>query len=313
MMRGCLSACFVILGMMAGCGALRDRLYDSVYIAAAEMVDNLLDIDPEILTAEHPIQLDGLDANGRTALLMCGFDPQGVTLEKLDKDCLHIARALKASGSNMRHTDPLGWNAVSMSAVRGLTRFCSFLVDEGVPIDTPVIGAEGRSALLLSLSNGKFDTALMLLEKGANASFVDAAGTGLEHYAVRRVSLEPQELPQLRAFVKALKGRFRVNMVDSRGRTPLMYATMNKEAGTMEFLLKGLGADPTILDAFGVSAQAMAPDVDLAALLRDATVDWAIKEHGTQSRSGGKKHTKRRESLGGKVGGGGSSNTDEDL
>jgi hypothetical protein len=104
---------YVVLFLLSLSKAFRDRLYDAVYMAELNLVGNLLAADPTILTSEPPIEVDNKDDNGRTALLMCGFDPQGVTASKLDSDCTSIAAALQARGANMSHTDPLGWNAVA--------------------------------------------------------------------------------------------------------------------------------------------------------------------------------------------------------
>ena len=260
----------------------RDKLYDAVHMGDVEMVTKLLEQDPSILTADVPIVMDKRDPHGRTALLMCGYDPQEVSLERLDADCTRIAQQLKASGANMSHADPLRWNAVSMGAVRGMTKFCSYLADQGVPLDLRVEGAEGRTALQLALSHGKFDTAMALVEKGANITTRDDQGLAIEHYAVRWVSSEPSELPKLKALVSFLSKRgevFRVDVRDDRQRTPLMYATMNKDLYSVSFLLDDLGANPTLVDQFGVSAYSMAQVEVVQNELRDALASWAVKQH----------------------------------
>ena len=104
--------------------SLRDRLYDASYIGDVKLVEALLLEDPDVLTSQAPIKINGIDAMNRTALLMCGFDPQTNNITQLDLDCTNIAKFLVNYGTNISHVDPLGWNAISMGAVRGFEQFC---------------------------------------------------------------------------------------------------------------------------------------------------------------------------------------------
>ena len=103
--------------------SIRDRLYDASYMGDVKLVEALLLEDPEILHSRPPVKIDGLDRMNRTALLMCGFDPQTDNITALDYDCAEIAALLANAGANLSHIDSKGWNGVIMGAVRGLKNF----------------------------------------------------------------------------------------------------------------------------------------------------------------------------------------------
>jgi ankyrin repeat protein len=273
--------------LIVGVESFRDRLYDAVYLAEADLVKVLLSTDRNVLTSEYPIWIDRLDENNRTALLVCGFDPQIDSRGDLDKRCTKIAKLLDANGSNMTYIDPYGWNAVTLGAIRGLSTFCEYLIKEkNVPCD--LSNEDGRTPLMLAVSHGFFDTAMMLVSYGANITTEDKNGLSMIHYAARLASSSDEFLQPMISFIKQLKKKemkksssnFNIDARDEHGRTPLMYAIMNKSFSAVKALIEHLQADPRLFDSFGVSTSAMVNnDPSLLQLLTDAVAARAEREH----------------------------------
>jgi hypothetical protein len=65
-----------------------DELMQASFIADVPRVKELLSRDPEVISVHSvPILVNRVDPqHGRTALMVCGFDPQTEDLEQLDKD-----------------------------------------------------------------------------------------------------------------------------------------------------------------------------------------------------------------------------------
>ena len=80
--------------------------------------------------------------------------------------------------------------------------------------------------------------------------------------------------------MKKSSSNFNSDARDEHGRTPLMYAIMNKSFSAVKALIEHLQADPRLFDSFGVSTSAMVNnDPSLLQLLTDAVAARAEREH----------------------------------
>jgi len=162
----------------------RDRLYDAVFNADVDFVRDLLaewKKDPALLTpGSFPTDPRFAEKeHGRTALMMCGYkDADKLDYKhrmKTDRACLSIAKDMKAAGADMSHIDNHGWCVLSMAAIRGLTLFSEYLIQQGAPVNLQD-NDEGQSPLMKALAHGYIDTAQMLLKNGASLTQRDTHG-----------------------------------------------------------------------------------------------------------------------------------------
>lgn len=174
-MRGFI-ALYIIFRLFAVAKA-GDLLWDAAYTANVVLVRSLLEHNRSV------IDMDYIDPyNGRSALMICGFDPQD--MNTLDADCTSIASLLMEAGLPMEKVlavDYRGWSALSLGALRGLTLYCQTLLDAaGRAVFDPevfVLGRtdilngmlnvqehhRGRTPLMLAAQNGHFSTVIALL------------------------------------------------------------------------------------------------------------------------------------------------------
>ena len=260
---------FLILLLSNYVYGLRDRLYDATYIGDVKLVEAILLEDTDILTSKAPLKINGIDAMNRTALLMCGFDPQTNNITQLDVDCTNIAKLLIDYGTNISHTDTLGWNAISMGAVRGFEQFCNYILytistnttinhNSNKMIKNMISMKEinhGRTPLLLAAGHAHFNTALLLLKYHSNINVTDNQGLGITHYTLRIASADERKIDIAELFLKScvLNYNLNINAIDDHGRTGLMYAVMNQSPAAVEMAIR-LGADVNIKDKFGIKA-----------------------------------------------------------
>ena len=114
-------------------------------------------------------------------------------------------------------------------------------LDSGVDINETA--ADGRVALHVAFAEGLEEMARYLLERGANATLVDASGyTGL-HWAARSNHAAMLELAYR-------TGRQDVDVTDNKGRTPLSWVSQGNDLVALEWLL-AKGADPNRVDHDG--------------------------------------------------------------
>lgn len=134
------------------CVCLRDRLYDAIHMADVNLVKKLL-TEVGILTSNLDINPNRVEkVHGRISLFQCGLDPQYSDLLALDENCFSIAKLLNNSGANMSHVDKHGWNAVAMGAVKGFTKFTSYIIDCGANINN--LDENGRTPLMKAVTHG---------------------------------------------------------------------------------------------------------------------------------------------------------------
>lgn len=282
----------VFLLLYVGC-ALKNELMEAVHNADLQRVKLLLSLDQEILTARPPVIIDRTDEqHGRTPLLVCGLDPQERDRPTLDRDCVNIAKLLHKRGANMLHVDNAGWDALSMGAARGLTRFCRYLIrNHSLAIDRK--DSEGRTALMKAAFHGYYDTLEMLVLNGANTSNIqDNNGLSALHYATIYTLQNPKQIDFFKN-VTHLISNFTVNTVqnatathtlnsdsflDKDERTCLMYAAISNNIAVSKALLT-IGADPRKQDKYGVTCSTMSSNEELRLLLVDAAITLTQKEH----------------------------------
>lgn len=99
---------------------LRDPLTESSYIGDSAATERLLDEWWQgHMSARAPITIDFRDEFNRTALMVCGMDPQTEDEERVDRDCGEIGRVLVKAGSNVHAVDNEGWTPVAYAAALG--------------------------------------------------------------------------------------------------------------------------------------------------------------------------------------------------
>jgi hypothetical protein len=258
-----------------------DELREAVHMADVNRVRFLLNLDPEVQTSRPPVIIDhprGDSAHGRTALMMCGMDPQERGKDQVDQDCLRIAQLLEKQGANLTFVDKQGWDVLSMAAVRGFRELSSYLVSKGA--DPNRQDSEGRTPLMKAAFHGHLETFRMLLHEGANASTADAyRGLTATHFATMFALQNPHHAYHLKGVASALAQReFSIDCVDRDGRTCLMYAIISVDKALVRILLEAQ-ADPRKVDRFGIPAIAMSSDEEIGLMLGEAAITFTEKEH----------------------------------
>jgi len=271
--------------------SVRNELIEASHNADYGYVKMLLELDPEILSSRPPVIIDRTEeVHGRTAIMVCGSDPKQRSRVVVDKECLRIAKILSARGANMSHVDNEGWNAVSMGASRGYTKFCKYLISKH-RVDLNSSDNEGRTALMKSAANGYFETFAMLLNYSADISTKEPNhGMSAVHFATTFSLQNPGQCEFLRNLTSIITGNmsccigadFLPRSVDSfrdnDGRTPLMYAAISNNMEVCDVLLK-YGADPRLSDNFGVRCTSMASDEAVRMKLIEEGIALTEKEH----------------------------------
>jgi ankyrin repeat protein len=184
---------------------------------------------------------------------------------------------------------PGGFSALLYAAREGCTGCVSVLVNAGANIDQTT--AEDISAVVLALINGHYDTAIALLEAGADPDIYDYTGRGALYAAadfstmpmsnrpspnvlpnentaldVMRLALELGADPNAR-LTRQAPYRSKIDRgndtVLTTGTTPLMRAAKAVDIPAIELLLAH-GADPGLTTRGGVNALMLAAGVGTA-------------------------------------------------
>jgi uncharacterized protein len=170
-----------------------------------------------------------------------------------------------------------GWSATMFASREGAIEAVRALADAKADLNLP--DPDGTTPLILAIINARFDTAVALLEKGANPNVADQMGMTPLYAAVDMHTLSPlmgRPAPALRdsidaiAMAKALLrkganpnaqlkrpiiGRHTANVGDGslgEGSTALMRAAKSGDAAMIEVLLDG-GADPRLTQKDGTT------------------------------------------------------------
>lgn len=156
--------------------------------------------------------------NGRNALMVCGLDPQNATT--IDEDCKEIASLIFQYNGMEKYkitvSDYRNWNALSMGAIRGLTNYCSYILDYVIQMN---IDGNIDNSEYFYIHNHD------LHEKTLDAS-------------IR--SNDTNTIPQMVNFTQRIIDM--CNMRDmNKGRTPLLHAAVNGHMETVLMFLKYSG------------------------------------------------------------------------
>ena len=117
----------------------------------------------------------------------------------------------------------------------------------------------------------------ILLNHKVNATKTDKDGLTILHYAARITEPKSEYLNFLKLILS--KKIVDVNKKDSMGRTALMYASLGNSIQITNELLSS-GADPRLVDNFGISAAGMCRKrEELYHILIDASAKLTLNEH----------------------------------
>lgn len=146
---------------------------------------------------------------GLTALLQFGVLPNPFSrtpttppvpplLTSLEADDLAGVQAALEAGADTSQVDANGRTALMVAAMHASPTALEALLLHGAPVDQRA--ADGTTALMLALRHARTaESALLLLNAGANPTLVDAAGNGVLHYADQNSAVRNSGLyPRLR-------------------------------------------------------------------------------------------------------------------
>eukprot|EP01031_Cornospumella_fuschlensis_P025425 gene25425-30699_t len=304
-----------ILAVLSICilGASRQNevsnpLFEASFIADVNRVAYLLSrINSDVMTAELPVLVDYADEKyNRTALLVCGLDPQHNNRSKVDRDCASIAHMLFLHNATMSWVDNNGWDALSMGAIRGLVEYCRYLLTYHLSannthcapaIDINHVDNENRTALVKAMLIGEVGVVELLLDHNADVSLRDSKGRSVLHLAVM-IAVSAHDFTNNESTTATIEASYvnastslaimtaildrrpgSVNaLVDQDRRSVLMYATLLNCIPVIEALLLK-GADPSQQDRFGVAVYNMALNEESRAILLEAVARKAEEDH----------------------------------
>jgi len=175
-----------------------------------------------------------------------------------------------------------GWTAAMYAAREGAIDAVRALADAGA--DLNLADPDGTTPLILAIVNAKFDTAVAMLDKGANPNAVDNMGMSALYAATDMHTLSPmmgRPAPPMRDSIDAVElarallkkganpnlqlkkpiiGRHTSFQGDGQlgeGSTPLARAAKSADAAMIKVLLDG-GADPRLTQKDGTTAAMIA-------------------------------------------------------
>jgi len=213
---------------------------------------------------------------------VCGLDPQSREIDVHDRSCVQIAKLLKEKGADLTHQDNYGLNAVSMAAVRGHYRMCTFLIQNGVPFN--IADIHGRTPIMMAAAHGYvkvFDVLITRHNAYTQLTTKDNDGLTCLHHSTVLAINNGSYISSLQKIVNLVTKKLNLSLdvaVDNHNRTALMYAAMNNNLGVLKVLLTA-GSDVRLVDSFGVSVMEMTRDADLKAVLLESIVQYTISEH----------------------------------
>ena len=162
--------------------------------------------------------------------------------------CVAIrGKSMKMIKLLLRYTKPTKYS-LHAAVYYNLALVVEILLEHGVSIeekndvgDTPLVDAVGAGAM---------ETVQLLLRLGADTNVTDTSGNTLVHLAASRAPSDQRCLDIVQLFVKDRRDRFKVNVKNLAGRTPLHWAATRGHLQVTNFFLK-CGADGCIKDKEG--------------------------------------------------------------
>lgn len=187
---------------------------------------------------------------------------------------------------------------LAAAAGKGIRGVAEVLIETNCDINTRLDVESGYStALILAIENGQPETALLLLDYGADANSIDSngknalialchmIGDGVNemHYrdAMNVISSCEQIVDRL------LTETSDINQKDAEGKTALMYA-VKKHENPIEFVKKLVdhGADPAIVDKVGknsVDHARQRDDWELSSYIEGVALDKSIRSEDDEN------------------------------
>lgn len=169
-----------------------------------------------------------------------------------------------------------------MAAIRGQYRTCAFLLQNGVSAEV-IEMEEGRTPLMLAAANAHFrviDVILNFTDPYKQIIWKDKSGRTGFHYSTALAINNASYIPHLGSVIKILLNKnISVDLArDLHNRTALMYAAINNNIPVGQLLLSA-GADPRLSDSFGTKVEDMTKLSHFKALLVNATIEFALRDH----------------------------------
>jgi tetratricopeptide (TPR) repeat protein len=137
-----------------------------------------------------------------------------------------------------------GWTALHWAAWEGHSGICNYLLQQGADIDAVYAGDMG-TPLIYAINNNKPETALHLIQAGANVNYVMPGNVQALHLCAN--------LRQTKVLEAIVKKTDNVNALTEEGFTALMLAAYRYHFSCCDILLAH-GADPALKNKHGYSA-----------------------------------------------------------
>lgn len=250
-------------------------------IADVERIKGLLSLDPNEHSSRSPIIVDRIEEDhGRTAAMVCGFDPQKSRVA-MDQDCTKIIQLLHNAGANMSRRDNNGWTLLSLYAVRGYTNVCSYLIEQTNSTDPAMINEAdnfNRTAIMKAAAHGHLDVLNLLLNHGANLMIKDKDGLTALHFATVLALQSSTYFGFWKNVIHAVPLDKLNSASDNHERNIMMYAAIANRRDMLEELLS-IGANVTSKDIFGVTVTQMSSDDSIRKMLIDEYLKQIEIEH----------------------------------
>ena len=248
------------------CGEQTNERTPLLYAALngqADAIELLLEFGANVHTRDGhgytPIlaAADKRHAEAVRKLLRGGANPNDMT--KFSKSALLLAcgagewrlptlRALIEGGANVKPQHPNGFTPIHDIANFGSEDEMAYLIEQGCESDSPQ--HDGSTALAIAIQKSKRECVRLLLDAGADRNRMISEGFHPVHFAAKCPNWQIMQM-------LLEKGDVHINVqTHEQKRTALHIAYEARNTTAVKILMKA-GADPTILDANGRTAQGL--------------------------------------------------------